>query len=70
MEAYNIVILIASAKVYVTKKQLSDLKEVADACGRGAEEWIKRSNSEAEDEDVQSIYMNIGIRLPKKNMRL
>lgn len=70
MEAYNIVILIASAKAYITKKQLSNLKEIANAYKREAEEYVKRSNSEGEDEDVQSIYTNIGIRLPKKNIRL
>ena len=50
VEAYNIVILIASAKAYRTKKQLSDLKEIANAYKREAEEYVKRSNSEDEGE--------------------
>lgn len=51
VENYNIVILIASAKAYITKKQLSDLKEIANAYKREAEEYVKKANSEDEDEE-------------------
>lgn len=52
VENYRIVIALVSAKPYITKKQLSDLKEISSAYRYEAEEYIKVKNGEFdEDED-------------------
>ena len=51
VENYRIVMALVSAKPYITKKQLMDLKEISNAYRHEAEEYIKVQNGEFDDDE-------------------
>lgn len=50
---YRVVLLIASAKRYITKKQLLDFKEIARAYKREAQEYFDRIQSGIDDDEEE-----------------